>query len=136
MANRMRWKCDEHGCFNEKCRLKFEELETALPGKKSFTDVDALTEAYGNGLLIEWKDEPNPLGYAQSTTYGRLTLGRVLTAIVVAGNAETMTVTHMGYFLDGVWHNWKPATTDDLRRQISRWHDWAEANSRLTPVSK
>ena len=129
--NRMRYDCTLQGCFNIKKRPKIEIFADCFPRRCNFGDVDGLIELGGNGLLLEWKPAPMELSTGQLKTYRRLTVGRLLSVIVVAGDAEFMMATHRAGFVNGRWRDWKPATIDDVRRAMSAWAIWAEKNPRL-----
>lgn len=130
-TNKMRWNCDTHGCFNKQHRLQFGMLEDALPGNLGFTDVDALTEYCGNGLLIEWKEPGATLPTGQRITYANLTRGRMLTGFFVTGDACRMEPQQLVQIIDG---NFSPPADVDLTRlkqAISNWSEWSRNNSRL-----
>ena len=134
----MAWDCDKHECFNKKKKLKFGALFNALPGSISFSDVDGITEVHGNALMLEWKgyDEegaPNSsiIPTAQKIMFERLTRGRMISVICVAGNAEDMSVKYMCLVTDGKFGEWRPATLDDLNKSIKEWTEWSKRHSRL-----
>lgn len=127
----LQYDCKQQGCFNEKHRLKFGVFYGSLPGSISFSDVDAITEVAGNALIIEWKAKPGVLPLGQKIMFERLTTGKVISALCVAGDAETMSATHIAKFFDGFMTPWKEATTKELNDTIKRWADWSQCNSRL-----
>lgn len=128
------WKCERDGCFNTKNRLKFEVFYSALPGRISFTDIDAITEYCGNALMLEWKKLPGELPTGQRILFQRITKGRSISAICVAGDAETMTVTHVGRWFDGKWYDWQEETTCGLKIRISNWASWSSSNPRWSAI--
>lgn len=131
MAAVLRWDCQRDGCFNVKHRLKFGAFAEAMPGKISFTDVDAITEYCGRALMLEWKSAPDALPVGQKIMFQRLTRDMTVSVLCVAGDAETMTATHVAAWWAGNWHAWKPATTADLNTRIKNWFDWSARHSRL-----
>lgn len=124
--NPMRWDCKVRGCFNAKQRPKIEQFHDCFPGKISFGDVDAIVEINGYGLMLEWKSAPMAIAGGQRIMHERLTSGRILSVICVAGNAETMEITHKGVFYDGKWHGWEECNFNRLKQSIKRWADWAQ----------
>lgn len=124
--NPMRWDCDKRGCFNKKQRPKIEQFAECFPGKIAFGDVDAIVEINGHGLMLEWKCDPMEIGVGQRIMHERLTKTGLLTVICVAGDAETMAVTHRATFFMGVWHAWTECDMDGLKASIRKWVEWAK----------
>lgn len=129
--NPLRYRCAEQGCFNVKKRPKIEIFAGCFPRRCNFGDVDGLIELGGHGLLLEWKPAPVELSGGQSKTYRRLTIGRLLSVLVVAGDAETMQATHRAGFVNGRWRPWKPATIEDVKQAMRLWAIWAEKNPKI-----
>ena len=125
--NPMRYDCATKGCFNKKMRPKIEVFHDCFPGKISFGDVDAIVEINGRGLLLEWKGAPMSLQWGQHLMHSRLTRGKLLTVICVAGDAETMDITSYASFWDGKWNNWKDGDLEAVKDVIRKWVAWAEA---------
>jgi hypothetical protein len=94
---KLRWNCEKQGCFNRVKRPKIEVFDDCLPGKIEFGDVDAIVEIKGRALILEWKPSQE-IGKGQQIMWTRLTRDKVLTAFVVAGDAETMDVQARGKF--------------------------------------
>jgi hypothetical protein len=126
----MRWNCDIDGCFNIKCRLKLGIFDDIWPGKIGMSDVDGIVELHGNGLLLEWKRDME-LPQGQQIMFKRLTRGRVLTVVCVAGDAETMEVHAVKEFVDGDEGDWKPMDMVGLRTLLAAWRDWAVLHSKI-----
>jgi hypothetical protein len=124
---KLRWNCEKKGCFNRVKRPKIEAFDDCLPGKIEFGDVDAIVEIKGRALILEWKPSQE-IGKGQQIMWTRLTRDKVLTAFVVAGDAETMDVQARGKFWEGKWRGWKPSTLDEVKEAIRLWVAWAEAN--------
>ena len=127
--NPMRWDCKIRGCFNVKQRPKIEQFHDCFPGKISFGDVDAIVEINGRGLMLEWKSAPMVIAGGQKIMHERLTVGGILSVICVAGNAETMEITHKGLFYNGKWRGWEKCSFDELKLSIKRWAEWAQQNN-------
>ena len=125
--NPMRWDCQRQGCFNEKKRLKFGVFKDCLPGKISFTDVDALVERNGNLLFMEWKDHQE-LSKGQRILFQRMTLFCPAVVLVVEGDAESMLVSSIRTVWQGKMTEPEPADLDTLRATIRQWSDWASDN--------
>lgn len=124
--NPMRWDCSKRGCFNVKQRPKIEMFHDCFPGKISFGDVDAIVEINGFGLMLEWKSAPMVIAGGQKIMHERLTVNGTLSVICVAGNAETMEVTHRGIFYNGRWHGWRESNFEALKDAVKRWAVWAK----------
>jgi hypothetical protein len=122
----MQWVCAKNGCFNEKHRLNFAEFYDALPGRISFTDIDAITEVSGKALMMEWKSRFGDLPAGQRIMFERLTRGKVFSVLCVVKNADTNAVTHIGKFFDGNWHGWHVASNKDVFDCIKKWASWAQ----------
>jgi hypothetical protein len=132
--DRHRWNCHEgQNCYSRKKRLKFDAFDTAgcLPRNAGFSDMDAITEIGGRGLLMEWKHPGAPILEAQRLLLLRLTKDRFLTAIFVWGDAETMTVERYWVFWNGKQLDPVVGGFDKLCGRIKGWSRWAEANSLL-----
>lgn len=127
----LEWDCEKRGCFNKKQRLKFSVFYDSLPGKNSFTDIDAITEYKGNALILEWKSAPNNIPPGQDIMFRQITKGKMLSVICVAGDAETMKATHTAAYFNGAWRDWKVTTTAELNLKIQKWVEWSKRNSRL-----
>jgi hypothetical protein len=126
--HKMDWDCARNGCFNVKKRLKFEAFVGCFPGKINFGDVDGIVEIAGHGLVLEWKETPRKLQRGQELMWQNLTRGKVLTVMVVAGDAADMSVTHLSTFWNGKQSGWVEATIEDLRSDINKWAAWATSN--------
>jgi len=128
--NPMRWVCQMQGCYNLKKRPKIEVFADCFPGLINFGDVDALVELNGHYLLLEWKPSPVELSTGQALVYERLP--DRFSAILVAGDAETMEVTHMAWARNGRIEPWVTSNLHELQYLIfqwaalyrSPWHRW------------
>lgn len=131
--NPLRYDCKQRGaCYNRVHRPKIEEFARFLPGKIAFGDVDGIVEISGNALMIEWKSAPMALNAGQSIMYKRITNGKRFTVLCVAGNAETMEVTHRQIYFDGKEpKEWTQSSFDDIGALIKRWSEWAKTNRRI-----
>lgn len=92
--NPMRYDCQRDGCFNKKHRPKLEQFAECFPGRVNFGDVDGLVEMGGHFLVLEWKSGPMEIPLGQRLTYAAMIDTGRFTVFLVAGNAETMEVTH------------------------------------------
>jgi len=128
--NPMRWDCERRGCFNQKRRPKIEVFHDLFPGKISFGDVDGIVEINSKALLLEWKSDSLELPMGQRIMYQRLTRDETLSVIVIVGNAETMAISHLGYFFSGKFSETQPANMDTARDWISSWVDYANDRKR------
>lgn len=119
------WDCERQGCFNKVHRPRFEMLNDVLPGKIGFTDIDAIVEINGRGLMIEWKGIGVLIPKGQEIMFRRLTSRGALTVFVVEGHAYNMTVESLQAIDDGEIKPKVPATLDTLRDWIIYWVEWA-----------
>jgi hypothetical protein len=134
--NPLRWDCKIRGCFNLIKRPKIERFCGAFPGKINFGDCDGMVEVNGRILILEWKEAPMRMPMGQSIMYGRITIGYFVTVLCVAGDAETMRVTHFAWFKNGVWIDWKPGNFDDAYSWVKAWAKWAQSNRADWSVTK
>ena len=123
-ANPLRWDCEKQGCFNLKKRPKIEQFADCLPRACKFGDVDGIAEINGKGLLLEWKPAAIDLATGQRLTYERLTKTGLLSVLVIAGDAETMHIRHLGRYFKGKWSGWKEADMEDAKTAIRKWVTW------------
>ena len=120
--NPMLWDCSKSGCFNQKRRPKIEVFAECLPGKIAFSDVDAITEVNGRALVIEWKGAPTALSIGQSLMWKRFTKTCDFTVLCIAGDAETMDISHIRWCYGGVWDShWQTADMQHVKDMISEW---------------
>ncbi len=124
--NPMQWKCRQLGCYNEKARPKIEVFAECLPGFCAMGDVDGLVELRGFFLILEWKSNRSPIPDGQRIWFDKLARmpGRMFTVLCVAGNAETMRVTHTAYVEPGRLL-WVAHDLDYVKRFIHAWGKWA-----------
>ena len=126
--NPLRWDCDKRGCFNKLRRPKIEMFHDCFPGRISFGDVDGIVEVKGKALMLEWKSEMMPLPTGQQIMYSRITKGKKITVICVVGDAETMNVTHYGFYYDGKFSDWRESNLQGVKEKIK---EWVEKMSKL-----
>jgi hypothetical protein len=125
-GNPMRWDCGKRGCFNKLKRPKIEQFNDCFPRGINFGDCDGLVEINGHGLILEWKPDAIVFSTGQRLAYTRLTHSGLLTVLCIAGNAETMAVTHLAGFVYGKWRPWITGNLDDAKTKIKAWVSWAE----------
>lgn len=128
----MRWECQKDGCFNRVHRLKLGVFDDCFPGKIGFGDIDAEVEINGYCLALEWKCYAGDIPKGQAIKFERQTFYGIDTVICVAGNAETMEVTHYGIFWLGKWGGWRDASLAQLKESCSSWAQWAKRQPRTT----
>lgn len=126
MRGSMRWDCEKSGCFNKLLRPKIEVFSPCFPGAISFGDVDGMVEINSHALFLEWKTYPEPLSRGQSMAYENLSRRNSIQVVLVAGNAETMEVSHVGWYAKGKFYDWKEATIEDVKSKIKDWVRWAK----------
>ena len=129
--NPLRWDCNKRGCFNIKRRPKIEVFSGCFPGAISFGDVDGIVEINGRALMLEWKTDTKEPTTGQRIMYERITRTKIVTVLLVVGNAETMVVSHMGNFFKGKQSKLKEANLEDVKHSIKRWVTWAQK----TPIA-
>ena len=131
--NPLRWRCAEHGCYNEKLRPKIEIFAGCLPGKIAFTDIDGAVEINGFVLFLEFKSGmPTELGTGQRIFFENLTrLSRRIIVVLVAGDAESMEISHIRVARHGAFGPWEQADIDELKLRIRGWAIGARAQPRF-----
>jgi len=122
---RFRWDCERHGCYAEKCRLRFEFFADCFPGHMSMTDRDGSIEINGYYLLIEFK-------HSRSLPQGqRLYLERqppeYTVAVATCPDCRTMEVTEVAVRENGKLGEFKPCTMQQFRRRLQNWASWAQS---------
>jgi len=117
--------CEKDGCFNVKRRPKIEVFADCFPGKISFGDVDGIVEINGRALLLEWKPSEKSIMDGQRIMYERITVGGLLTVLIVVGNAETMEIKKASAFVDCKQAEWVDCDLQKLKGVIKRWRAWA-----------
>jgi len=123
--NPLRWDCEKRGCFNKLKRPKIEMFADCFPGRINFGDVDAIVEINGKGLMLEWKEGRQELKTGQRLMYERLTKTKLLTILVVSGNAENMNVDGLMVWFAGKTDGWKLYDFNSLKQRIKNWVKWA-----------
>lgn len=127
------WDCEKKGCFNKKHRLDFGVFFDCLPGKISFTDIDAFVEVGGQILLMEWKDGNRSVTIGQKIAFERLTLGHPKSVVlIVDGDAATMAVRGLQVVSDGKFSEWQDVSTEDVRVRIKAWASRADGRLKET----
>lgn len=121
----MRWDCYKDGCFNLKQRPKFAVFDDVFPRKINFSDVDGIVEINGLALMLEWKSTQRGIPTGQRIMFERITRGGNISVIVVAGDAERMSVNSFGKFFNGKWSGWKDASMQDVKTAMAKWAKWA-----------
>lgn len=130
--NPLRWNCTADGCYNVKQRPKIEMFAECFSGKINFGDLDAaIVEVNSRALLMEWKGGPVKIPTGQHITYTNLSRTGLLVAILVAGDAETMNITHWGQYIGGNWSGWAPTSIETVKKAFTQWEIRARA---LPPV--
>jgi hypothetical protein len=131
--NPLRWDCEKEGaCYNVKHRPKIEVFAECFPGRINFGDLDAsIVEINSRALLLEWKGAPVAIPTGQHLTYTNLSRTGLLVVVTVAGDAETMKVTHFGFYIGGKFSGWIVGTLDTVKEVCRRWAIKAKA---LPPV--
>lgn len=125
----MRWKCEERGCFNVKKRPKIEQFCECFPGAISLSDIDGIVEINGYFLILEWKEEPMAIPTGQRIMFGWWVRTGLFTVLCVAGNAETMQITHAMHYT-AANSQWKPKDFSWCWNFMKRWADWAQKQPR------
>jgi hypothetical protein len=128
----MQWDCAASGCFNATHRLDFGHFFDCLPGRISFSDVDATVEVNGCFLFLEFKKAMGELPVGQRIYFERLTLlSDRIYVMVVAADIATMTCAAVRTIWRGKVSEWRDATLDRLKAAIRAWVNWATGQERL-----
>lgn len=117
----MRWECPRDGCWKDKNLLKFDVFAGCFPRDINFTDLDGIVELNGNYLVLEWKNSPCTLPTGQRIMFQRMTSTGIISALIVAGNAELMEPTHMQPWWMGKPGKWVACDIHSLRDRICNW---------------
>lgn len=120
--NPLGWDCSTSGCFNVKKRPKIEQFHDCLPGRISFGDVDGIVEINGYVLMLEFKPAPDTLQMGQKIMYERLSTSPQFSVLCLAGDAETMEITH-GLVYDHAHRTpkWRPCSISQARKFVQQW---------------
>ena len=120
--NPMRWECENRGCWKQKCSPNIEYFAHALPRKIAMTDLDGTVEVNGNFLFLEWKSHSGDIPTGQRIYFERLTkLSPNITAVIVAGNPETMEVERIKTIHSGKVFQWVECDLEGLFQRIEAW---------------
>lgn len=126
----LRWNCFERGCHNIKCRPKLLAFAESLPGKISFSDIDATVEVGGRFLFLEWKSPGAKVSIGQEIYHKKLTaLSLRITSVLVEGDPSSMTVESIRVIRGGKWGPREPSSLQDLKSRIQRWSGAAKARA-------
>lgn len=123
---KLRWDCNKQGCFNEKCRLKFEVFSDCFPGRINFSDVDGIVEINGKALMLEWKMYFGNIPKGQEIMYKRLSAHGFITVLCIVGNAETMECTQYSLFHNGKYYELRKGNINKIKQVIKKWVSWAK----------
>jgi hypothetical protein len=126
----IRWKCAQHGCFNQLKRLKFHLIQPwPLTG---WTDIDGYCELGGYHIFLEWKDGQQPLERGQRLAFERLTKADGVSFVRLAGDAENMRPTALQVCKSGEWFPWEATNIEQFNARLTAWGRRALANPRLS----
>lgn len=125
----MQYDREIDGCFNVRHRLDFSQWYDCLPGRISFSDIDAITEVAGNFLILEWKSNVGELPTGQRIMFERMTRSSPFTVICAAGEKSKPVSAQL--FWKGKSQEWQTTTAADLKARIKRWSAWALKNPRF-----
>jgi hypothetical protein len=120
--NPIKWDCDQSGCWNIRCRPKIQFFKGALPNKIAMTDIDGTVEVNGCFLFLEWKSHTGELPTGQRIYFERLTrVSEKMTAVIVAGDPETMSVDAIKVIHGGTITEWMACDLEQLFERVKRW---------------
>jgi len=125
---KLRWNCEDQGCFNIKKRLKFDAFTDVLPRKIGMSDVDGLTEINGNFLFLEWKEPGAPIPLGQEIMFKNLTRSFPATVVVVSGDAEYMQPESVRVFFGNVVTPSQPCNLEQFRERLRKWGQFADGS--------
>lgn len=130
-----RWDCERHGCYADKCRLRFEFFADCFPGHMSLTDRDGSIEINGYYLLIEFKHSRSlPIGQ-------RLYLERqppeYCVVVATCPDTRTMEVTEICVRnKDGKLGEFEPCDMQRFRARLQKWAAWAQRQPKAWEVRR
>ena len=128
--NKLRWNCEQQGCFNQKLRPKLEFLNDAFGGKIAFGDIDGVVEVNNRFLFLEWKcigGKP-AISFGQDLLYRNLSSRDGICVIVVSGSAETMEVRGVMVYQGGACGEWLKIDLAGLKNRIGAWYARAKTS--------
>lgn len=126
----LRWDCYRKGCHNIKCRPKLLALADALPGRISFSDIDATVEVGGRFLFLEWKAPGGKLSIGQEIYHKKLTaLSRRITSVVIEGDPAGMTCDRVRVIRGGKIGPWESTSLAALKTRIATWAEASQARA-------
>ena len=122
-GNPMRWDCEARGCFNLLKRPKIEVFAECFPRGINFGDVDGIVEIGGRFLLLEFKPAPIDFSRGQRLLYERITSSPngAIQVLGLAGDAETMEITHLCRFRRGAFRAWATGDLNDAKAYVIEW---------------
>lgn len=120
--NPMKWDCEHRGCWKVKCSPNIEFFAGALPRKIAMTDLDGTVEVNGSFLFLEWKSYAGEIPVGQRIYFERLTkISDKITAVIVAGNPDTMQVDAIRRIYKGRVSDWVECDLEGLFERIKNW---------------
>jgi hypothetical protein len=121
-CNPLRWDCSKRGCYSEQNRPKIEIFADCFPGRINFGDVDAgIVEINSRALYLEWKGSAVDIPKGQDIMFRNLSKTGLLTIVTVAGNAQSMDISAVGWYISGEFSGWQEAGVDRVKRLFSAW---------------
>jgi hypothetical protein len=133
-----RWDCETSGCYNKALRPNFAVFANCLPGKISFTDVDATVEVNGRFLFLEFRSTaPADMKTGQRLYFERLTrLSSKIIAIAVYAHVPDMEVSHIRVIRRGIVGPLEAIDLRGLQDRIQKWAEYSAMDYDLTPATK
>ena len=132
---RAREDCKRGICFLENSHPRSEWFFDCFDGPITFSDMDRIVEVAGRALILEWKSvraelEPlqNDIRNGQAIMWKRLTRGKMITCLAVAGDAKEMSPEAYRICFNGRWSEIYEIGLIDLAEKIKNWNSWAKAH--------
>jgi len=121
-ARKIRWKCQNDGCYLENSLPDWGVLEDVFPRNVFPTDIDGLVEIGGRFLVFEWKRDGAELTDGQEYALTRLTKVSIkISVIIVYGDSKTMDIQYIRVIHNGVSKGKEPCDIDEFKERCRRW---------------
>ena len=123
----MNWNCVRSDCWLHKCQPRFSVFAECLPGLRSMTDVDGMTERNGYYFLIEFKHEPGAVPTGQRLSLERLP-PEFFVLVAVCPDCRTMKIPQVAIRPWGSRKlaEFKPGSLEYVQHLMKRWAAWAD----------
>jgi hypothetical protein len=122
----MRWNCDKHGCYRQKCCPRLEEFKECFYREISPGDLDGIVEFRGKFWVLEWKTPGAQVKRAQELLFVAFTKAQWNIVFVAEGDCtETpMSVSRYQVYWDGKQYEWFRGDFAALKSDVTAWSNF------------